>query len=264
MTFVAGKLLALVADPGNALLLLLAVGTVLLWTRWPGPGRLLVTLATAAGFLTALLPVGALLLAPLENRFPPAPLPARVDGIIVLGGSVDQLVAAARGRTALNDSAERLTSFVALARRYPTARLVVSGGSGRLVRPQVKEGVAVRLLFEELGVDQTRILFEERSRTTYENVRYARELVKPRPGETWVLVTSAAHMPRAVGCFRRAGWPVVPYPVDYRTGGPVSSVSIALTPFGDRLDALRYALHEWAGLVAYRLTGRTDRLFPGP
>jgi uncharacterized SAM-binding protein YcdF (DUF218 family) len=88
-------------------------------------------------------------------------------------------------------------------------------------------------------------------------------LIKPRPGERWLLITSAYHMPRAVGCFRRAGLSVEAYPVDWRTGGrrglttPSGSVAGGL----DRADV---AVREWLGLVAYWITGRTSDLFPAP
>ncbi len=271
MSFAASKLLWLVVNPGNVLLILLCAGALLLRTRRERLGRRLVGLAALAALLVTLLPLGRWLQAPLENRFPPpARLPERVDGIVALGGAMDQFLTVARGQPALRDDAERLTAFVALARRYPQARLVFSGGSGRLRGQEVKEAVAARLLFEELGLDPERVLFEDRSRNTFENALYSYRLAAPRPEETWLLVTSAYHMPRAVGCFRRAGWRVVPYPVDFRTGGGqgrgrgrgrVFSTSI---DFGDSLVDLGEGAHEWVGLAAYRLMGRTDRLFPGP
>jgi uncharacterized SAM-binding protein YcdF (DUF218 family) len=78
----------------------------------------------------------------------------------------------------------------------------------------------------------------------------------------WLLVTSASHMPRAVGLFRKAGWPVVPWPVAYKTG---HSPKVQLTrEFGDKFMHFDWAAHEWVGLVSYWLMGRTDALFPGP
>lgn len=264
MTFAASKLLWFVADPGNVLLILLCAGALLLGTRTRQRlGRRLVGLAALAGLAITVVPLGAWLHVPLENRFPvPARLPDRVDGVVVLGGAVDQFLTVARGQPALRAEAERMTAFAALARRYPEARLVFTGGSGRLVRQGVKETVAARLLFEELGLDVERVLFEDRSRNTYENAVYSYRLAAPQPGETWLLVTSAYHMPRAVGCFRRAGWHVVPYPVDFRTDGTYAYLPSLF--FAEALVDLGLAVHEWIGLAAYRLMGRTDRLLPGP
>ena len=70
-----------------------------------------------------------------------------------------------------------------------------------------------RQLWTGMGVPPERMLFETAARNTHENAVLAHALAKPRPGETWLLVTSASHMPRSVGVFRRAGWDVVPWPV---------------------------------------------------
>lgn len=263
MSFVLSKLFWVVADPANVLLALLCAGAVLLRTRWQALGRRLVSLAAVAALAVTALPVGSWLLVPLENRFPLlVRLPDRVDGIITLGGAVDQLLTVARGQPALKAEAERLTAFVALARRYPDAKLVYSGGSGRLTRQEVKETVAARQLFEELGLDPRRVLFEDQSRNTFENALYSRRLAQPAPGEAWLLVTSALHMPRAVGCFRRLGWRVTPYPVDFRTDGRFGLVSSL--SFTSGLHGFGEAVHEWIGLAAYRVMGRTDSLWPGP
>ena len=113
-----------------------------------------------------------------------------------------------------------------------------------------------------LGLDVSRVTFERESRNTAENARYSRELVKPQSGETWILITSANHMPRAVGCFQRVGWNVLPYPVDYQTSG-AAGFRLGFN-FGARLNNLNRATHEWIGLIAYRLLDRTTALVPGP
>jgi uncharacterized SAM-binding protein YcdF (DUF218 family) len=263
MLFVLSKLAWFALDPSNLLLGALVAGALLASTRWRRAGRRLVTLAAFSALAVTVVPVGLWLLVPLENRFPvPAQLPARADGIVTLGGAVDQVVTAARGQAALLEAAERLTTFVALARRYPEARLVYSGGSGLLTWRALRETAAGRMALEDVGLDTGRVVFEGESRNTYENALLSRELVRPKPGETWILITSAAHMPRSVGIFRKAGWPVVPYPVDFRTTGQLGL--LGLVPFGERLEELSDAAREWVGLVAYRVMGRTDALFPAP
>ena len=213
--------------------------------------------------LVAVLPLGPWLILPLENRFPTvARLPDRVDGIVALGGAVSQLLTEAHGQPALNGAAERMTEFVALARLHPEAKLVFTGGSALIDYPELKETTVARQLFASLGMDVTHIVFEDRSRNTYENALYTRDLMKPKPGETWVLITSAFHMPRAYGCFSRVGWKVLPYPVDYMTLGEYRlTLDFGLA---SGLNAVGFAIHEWVGLLAYRLVGRTDALFPSP
>jgi uncharacterized SAM-binding protein YcdF (DUF218 family) len=261
IAFVASKLLWGVLRPNTLALLLAVLGALLLWRgrrvgRWPA--------LLGLGWFVAVfaLPVAALLTLPLEERFPrPAP-PAQVTGIIVLGGAVEQQLTEAHGIPALNGAAERMTEAVALARRHPEARLVFTGGSSAVIAGGPSEADTARILFADLGLPPERLTFESESRNTWENATLTHRLVQPKPGETWLLVTSASHMPRAMGCFRAAGWSVTPWPVNYTTGRDP-----ALWwnwPFPTRLNQAEWALREWVGLVAYRLMGRTDALFPAP
>jgi uncharacterized SAM-binding protein YcdF (DUF218 family) len=261
LAFLASKLLWGVLRPNTLALLLALVGLVLVWRgrrlgRWP--------LALGLSWFAAVfaLPVAALLTLPLEERFPRAPAPARVTGIVVLGGAVEQALTEAHGLPALNGAAERMTEAVALARRFPAARLVFTGGSAAILPGGPTEADTARRLFADLGLPPERLTFESESRNTHENAVLTHRLVQPKPGETWLLVTSASHMPRAMGCFRAAGWQVTAWPVNYTTARDP-----ALWwhwPFPTRLNQAEWALREWVGLVAYRLMGRTDALFPAP
>ena len=191
-----------------------------------------------------------------------ADLPAPT-GIIVLGGSTDEEVTAARGQVTVAAAAGRITEAVILSRRYPTARLVFSGGSGNLILNQRTEAEDTRNLWVAMGVPPDRITLEDRSRTTFENARFTKELIQPKPGERWVLVTSARHMPRSVGAFREVAFPVIPDPVDFMT----TDTSLDLLPRAEAWDALRrfdLAIKEWIGLAAYAWTGRSNALFPAP
>jgi uncharacterized SAM-binding protein YcdF (DUF218 family) len=258
--FVLSKLFWAVAAPGNLLMLVAAVGAARLWRSHRRRGFRLVAAASLALLAIAILPVGQWALMPLELRFPVPPLPAQVDGIIVLGGAVEPQISRDHGQVALNDAAERLVEGLVLLRRYPQAKLLLSGGDPKLSRRGAGEAATARTLFLALGIAADRIIVEDRSRNTYENALYGRDLVKPQPGQVWLLVTSAAHMPRAVGCFRRLGWEVTPYPVDFRTEAhPWPGFSLL-----EHLADLDVAMKEWIGLVAYRLLGRTDVLLPGP
>jgi uncharacterized SAM-binding protein YcdF (DUF218 family) len=208
------------------------------------------------GFIT-LFSAPAWLSRPLENRFPrPRVWPSHVDGIIVLGGAVDPNTTAKWGLPTLNGEAERMTEFVRLAKLYPSAQLVFSGGSAFL-GAQYTEASVARLFFQQQGIELSRVIFEDRSRNTYENVYFTRALVKPRPEQTWLLIQSAVAVPRTVGVFSKAGWTVLPVPVAYKTTALDKHLS-------DNLSLLVRATHEWEGLLVYRLTGKTDVLFPSP
>jgi uncharacterized SAM-binding protein YcdF (DUF218 family) len=259
MLYVFSKLFWAAIQPDNLLVLLLALG-VLLWCRGRRGGRTLV-IAVTLGFLAIIvLPLGQWALAPLEARFSQPELPARVDGIVLLGGAVRIAATAAHGQVALSGAASRITETLVLARRFPAAKVLVTGGDPAIIPDRPSEAETTRSLLVALGLDEQRLLIEPQARNTFENALYAKRLAEPEPGAVWLLVTSAAHMPRAVGCFRTVGWAVLPYPVDYQTGAyDLDSVSLE-----SRLSLIDFAVHEWIGLAAYRLLGRTDALFPGP
>jgi uncharacterized SAM-binding protein YcdF (DUF218 family) len=262
--FYVAKILWMLLQPTSLIAAALVIGLILTRTAWRRLGRRLLTCGVVAFLGVGLLPVGEWLFVPLESRFPRTdlergPPPA---GIIVLGGAEDSRVDPPRELAGLNESAERYTEAVALSRRFPQARIVFTGGSGLLLRTGTAESVTANRLLQALGVGQERLTLEGRARDTYENAILTKALVDPKSGERWLLVTSAWHMPRAIGCFRRAGFAVEPWPVDYRTGG-----RLRLWP-GDKLvDGLREldaAAREYAGLLMYYLSGRTDSLFPRP
>jgi uncharacterized SAM-binding protein YcdF (DUF218 family) len=261
MFFIASKALWFFAAPSALLIVGALVGAVFAARRG---ARL-----AAVGCILALLmigdgPAGPLLIAPLEDRFPDpvADLPAPT-GIIVLGGAINDDISQARGRTTFDEGAERLTEAAALARRYPSARIVYTGGSGSLLARPSTEAEDARRLLVAMGVDPQRITLETRSRNTDENARFTAALVHPESGQTWLILTSAYHMPRAMGLFRKAGFAAIAYPVDYRTvGGRADWRPEANLPRG--MEIFDLAVHEWIGLVAYRLSGRIDAFFPGP
>jgi len=263
MFFILSKIFEFFATPTHLALFIGALGVLLSLTRYRRAGCALsgggIVLLMILGFS----PLPALLAVPLEARFPPqaddAPAP---DGIIVLGGSVDENLSGVLGRVTLADAAERLTAPIALHRLYPKARIVFTGGTAALRGSKYTEAGTVRQFWREAGLDQGEILYEDKSRNTFENAVFTRDLVKPQPGERWLLVTSAMHMPRSVGIFRKAGFPVIAYPVDYRTTG---KFSFGLPRHASRnFTLVEFAAHEWFGLAAYWLTGKTDALFPAP
>ncbi|MGN6536897.1 MAG: YdcF family protein, partial [Mesorhizobium sp.] len=143
------------------------------------------------------------------------------------------------------------------------ARVVVTGGTGTLVLEGEGDGVSAPRLLTALGVAPERLVLESQSRNTYENAVFTKALVTPKPGETWLLVTSAFHMPRSKALFDKAGFPTVPWPVDYRTSGR-EGVSLFADNEIDSLQTTMIAVREWIGLVAYWLTGKIDTPFPGP
>jgi uncharacterized SAM-binding protein YcdF (DUF218 family) len=262
--FILSKVLGLVFQPVNFIALAMLAGLLLWWMRWTRAGRAIVVAAAIVFILVCFSPLSQLLLRALEDRFPnpPADMPAPT-GIVVLGGAMNEELSLARGEISMNAAASRMTAAVALALRYPSARLVFTGGSADVRQVGRDEAEGAHRLWLSLGIPESRMSFEKKSRNTFENAVFTRELVAPKAGEEWLLVTSAWHMPRSVSIFRQAGFPVTAYPVDYRSYGDGRDWKPSLNAL-ESLERLDTALHEWAGLIAYRLTGKTDALFPVP
>ena len=262
MTFIFGKLVWALLQPGNLLLLCLVTGTFFL-LRGRRRGEMLIVLSAIGFLLLAVAPIGPAMLLALEERFPPpSVLPDRIDGILVLGGAVDPRISLSYGEAVFNSSVARVLTGVTLARQHPEAKLALVGGEGEFFPVGFAEARATSGFVLEEGIPATRIILEERSRSTHENAVFAKELIRPAPHETWVLVTSAYHMPRAVASFRAVDWPVIPYPVDFRVD-PRTGLRANFNLL-EGLGAATIAGKEWVGLVSYRLLGWTGELFPAP
>jgi uncharacterized SAM-binding protein YcdF (DUF218 family) len=251
-------------EPSNLFLVMALAGISLCWTRFARVGRRMALLCIALLLILGLTPVANWLILPLEMRFPVPDLRARkVDGVIVLGGVVQERQTLAHGPIALNDAGERVVAMADLARRFPDARVIFTGGAGIYSNAPKPESEVLREQLGALGLTSDRVIIESRSVNTWENAVLSKPLVQPRPGETWLLVTSAWHMPRSVGIFRKAGWDVTAYPVDFRTAGWQDQTR-GFSSVSDGLRRTEVALREWLGLVIYRLTGKSDALFPKP
>jgi uncharacterized SAM-binding protein YcdF (DUF218 family) len=262
--FVLSKTLGHMMLPTNFLIGIGLAGLILLATRFVSLGRKLAIFALVLLAICAYSPLGNVLLYPLEARFPSwdaargAP-----DGIIVLGGSIEADISAAHGTAVVRGAPDRIIGAAALALRYPNARVVFSGGSPNLISNDAREADYAGAIFESLGIAKSRLIMERGSRNTLENAEFSKALLAPKEGERWLLVTSAYHMPRSVGLFRKAGFSVEPYPVDWRVGG--RGDLFAFTDVAvDGLGRTDLAVREWMGLIAYRATGKIDDLLPGP
>ena len=264
MFYQLSKFLWLFADPANLLVFLLLVGLVLTCTSRRRSGRALLGIALSVVMVLSVLPVGQIMLSTLEARFPAfADDGTPVDGIIVLGGTLDPTLYSQHRSSGFNGAIARVTEAAMLAQKHKNARIIFSGGAPTPFSGEVSESSAARDIFRMAGVADVRVELDVESRNTAENAAYALAIAKPRPGERWLLVTSAFHMPRAIGCFRKAGFAVIAHPVDYRiTGAPYSALGeVGVLP---GLTYFSIALHEIMGLAAYRLTNRIGAFYPAP
>jgi len=262
--FVLSKTLGVMLLPTNFLIGVGLFGAILLATRFTSLGRKLLIASVVLLAICGFSPLGKLVLYPLESRFPPwdaargAP-----DGIVVLGGSIDPDLSAAHGLPVFKGAVDRVIAVAALAHRYPNARIIFSGGSGNLISGDAREADYASAVFESLGVPKQHLTMERRSRNTQENAEFSKAIAAPKSGERWLLVTSAYHMPRSVGLFRKAGFAVEPYPVDWRVGGRADILTLSSLS-SEGLDRVDTGIREWMGLAAYWISGKTRELFPGP
>ena len=249
-----------IADPATLLAFVILCGGVTALARCWRLAALFQGIGVAIVLLFGILPGANWLALPLESRFPASPdLPSDVAGIIALGGTERVEQSAVWGQPTLNDPGP-IAALMNLGHRYPQAKLVFTGGIRAANDSGLTEASVVRDFVNELGANAASILFEDRARNTRENAVITYELLHPKPGEHWILVCQAIGMPRAVGAFRRAGWDVIPFPAGYLTGSK-HSAALSFDLLGG-LNLAYLAVHEWIGLIVYRLIGYTDEMFP--
>jgi uncharacterized SAM-binding protein YcdF (DUF218 family) len=264
MFYYVSKIFWFFAVPSNFLVLMILVGAVLRATRFPRTGQRLIMAGVLALLVAGLTPLSIWLLMPLETRFAPYKDDgAPVTGVVFLGGSFETEPTDHYGQMALNDAGERILAIAAISNRFPNAKLVYTGGGSGFVTSRTPEAALVENTAQQMGIPPGRILYERRSLNTHENATYAMTIAQPKPGERWLLVTSAFHMPRAMGVFRQAGWDITAYPVDFRTGGPEDSGRF-FASVAQGLMRTDIAVKEYVGLAAYWVAGKTDSLFPAP
>jgi uncharacterized SAM-binding protein YcdF (DUF218 family) len=231
----------------------LLFGAILLLLKKRKWGKRFVLFSCMGFVFFAIVPVGLWTFEDLENRFAKmTSIPPHAKGMILLGGSFDVMTTRGRGETAYNLAAGRFIQFVEIAKANPHLQLVFTGTPF--------EAETAKKEFKALGLDPASIHFEENSKDTKENAAKTKELLKPNSQEQWLLVTSAYHMPRSVGLFRKAGFNVVPYPVDYHTPGNYEMwffLGLKLN-----LDAWQASSREWLGMVINYLVGRSDVVYP--
>lgn len=266
MYFVLSKVIGFFAVPTNVITFVALAALIAMITRqWYA--HHLVIIALTIWVVAAFSPLGTILLTPLEQRFPSLRYPQhQIAGIIVLGGSYDGQTRGYISTIILHEDTDRMAVIAGLAKQYPDAKVIFSGGSGSLFGKTGSgpgEAAIARKLFISFGIEAKRITVEDQSRNTEENARFTAQLIKPKPGSTWLLVTSAYHMPRAMGTFRKSGFNVIAFPVGWRTHGWWNFYWPAATAT-ENFRRIDVAMREWIGLTMYRLLGFSNEWFPGP
>lgn len=262
MTFYVSKIFWLLAQPLSLSLLLLLAGLAAGFLKWNRLRALAHFAAALLLFVTLFTTTGAVLLQALEDRIARAALPAGGPSCIVtLGGAFEADVTAARGGFELNQAGDRFVETLRLAQQFPAARILISGGDGSLSGAYEGDAVIGTRFFAAFGIPESRLIRDPQSRDTYENAGNTKTLLAENGLENCLLVTSAFHMPRSVGLFRKLGIEMLPWPTDYRTTG-TARLGLDLTQPSTNTQLMTTAVREWIGLAFYYMAGRTSAFLP--
>jgi uncharacterized SAM-binding protein YcdF (DUF218 family) len=251
MGFIISKVLLLLLLPPASLIVLIIAGLILL-RRHPSAGRTLVVAGISLLYILSLEPVSDRLIRPLEAAYPPLNSTAiKADAVVVLGGGVNDLSWIPAGPEPSPSSLQRLIEGIRIAGnlRIP---LVVSGGTGALAPTDAREADAMAALAVKLGFPRGGLIIENRSRNTWENSEQVKGLIS---GRTIILVTSAFHLKRAAGIFRKQGFSVIPAPAGYESASRPLSIT-ALLPRTGALDTSSTALAEYLNFAWYWSFGK--------
>ena len=249
---------ALVA-PANLLVWLPLLALYFHWHKHKSLARFTTVIALVYGLSILAYPWGDWLMEPLEKAYSQPQKIPQIDGIIVLGGGEDYLSSITHHKLQLNEAGERLIEVIPIAKAHPQIPLIYSGGSGHLLVQNHKLAQWVKAFWLSQGVKEAQIKLESTSRNTWENLVNVQRLYL-KPQGLYLLVTSAFHMPRAMGIAQKLGIQAIAYPVDFRTYG----VQNRYWDFRllEHLKVLDKAVHEYLGLVIYYLTGKSTHLLP--
>ncbi|TRL40513.1 YdcF family protein [Rhizobium straminoryzae] len=256
--FYLSKIFWLLAQPLSLAFLLTAAGLLTALAGARRLGLLFSCLSALVLFLTLYTTAGALLLQALEARVPkPSTDPTSIACMIVLGGAIENDVVASRGGVELNAAADRYTEALRLALSHPQAKILVSGGDGSISGRFPGEAGLAEQFFAALGVPPQRLIKDNTSRNTWENMLNTKALLAANGLTDCLLITSGFHMPRALALFQKAGIAVVPYPVDFRSRGN-ERLGFDFTQPSLNAQNTATAVREWLGLLGYYLAGRID------
>ena len=259
MFFYLSKLFWIFFNPINLLVILLLIGIFFQLIK-KKIYKKIYQINLILFFLIVFFPTGTYLLWKLENTYPKQEIAnIDIDGVLILGAGIDEFMTYEYKQMILNDRIERITESAKIIKKFPNAKIIYSGGNGTFSKPKLKSDEVANIFYKQLGVNTDRIIFENKSRNTYENILFSKQIAKPQEDEKWLLVTSAFHMKRAILISKKQKWKFIPYPVDFK-----QSKKISLKPsihFFSNFTSFQKAFHEWLGLFSYYLMGRTDNFF---
>ena len=253
--YLFSKIIWVILNPLNLLLIFLIIGFVFKIINMKIISKAFYTLSLIFFVIVGIFPTGNIILSKLEKSYPAlTTLPSHVDGILILGGPSGPGLTREHGQVSFNEAGERLTESVKLIKNYQSSKIVFSGGFGELPHTYV-----AKKFFSEMGIDISYIIFESKSRNTFENILFSKKIINPKEFENWLLVTSSFHMSRAINVAEKLNWKFIPYPVDFRTSKKLISFKPGLSLL-DNFNSFNLASHEVVGLISYYLLGRSSKI----
>ena len=260
MSFYLSKIIWLMLNPFNLFIFITFFSIFLYFFNLKRVSLIIFLINFIFIALISFIPIGSFLIYKIEKQYHSnIKIPERVDGILILGGATNPLHFKEYEQVSLNDSAERLVESVPIIKKFEKAKVIFSGGSGIVNRPDLGHSQVAKSFYKKMGMEINKIIFEDSSRNTYENIIYSKKIANPKINENWLLITSASHMKRALLIADKNNWKLIPYAVDFK-----NIKNFKLIPnlnLLTNLNLFQQGSHEWLGLVSYYLMGRTDKVF---
>ena len=257
MIFYLSKILWFFFNPINLIIIFLFLGFIAKIFNFKKINNFLNFVSILIFIISGVLPTGSYLNYLLEKNFHSLEKNIKnVNGVLILSGATNPYLSKIHDQVNFNDSVERLTESILLINKHLNAKIIFAGGSGSLGNIKLTHADVAKKFFMDMGVDIGRINFEKKSRNTYENILYSKDIAKPTKDEKWLLVTSAFHLKRSMAVAKKLDWDFVPYPTDFKSDKNFQWSLIQSFNFLSNLSVFQKASHEWTGIIFYALMGR--------
>ena len=260
MSFYLSKIIWLILNPFNIFIFITLLSIFLYFVKLRRLSLIIFLINFVFIALISFLPIGSYLIYNIEKEYHSyIQPPEQVDGILILGGATNPILYNEYDQISLNGSSERLVESVFIIKKFDKAKVIFSGGSGIVNRPDFDHAQVAKSFYKKIGIEIDRIIFEDNSRNTYENIIYSKKIANPKLNENWLLITSASHMKRALLIADKNNWKLIPYAVDFKYIKDFKLIpNLKLLT---NLISFQHGSREWLGLVSYYLMGRTDKIF---
>ena len=260
--FFFSKILWAYFNPVNILLYLLLIVIFLSFFTKKKLFKFLNVITLFLFITIIILPTGKYFFWKLEKSYSiPKNLPNKVDGILILGGGMNEHLTHQYQQINLNNNVDRLTESILLIKKFPDAKVVFSGGIATFKKPKLTGAEVAKMFYERMGVDVDKIIFEDKSRNTYENFIFSKKYIVNNSNEKWLLITSASHMKRAMSIAKKLKLDFLPYPVDFYLEKDFLLDEWYRANYSENIEYFKLASYEYLGLIVYFLSGRSSKIY---